>query len=56
MSDGHTGYSRLTQRLQFGLDMCQASLLTEGNLMRAAAGKTGRSFEACALRKIKIQG
>jgi hypothetical protein len=39
MSDAHTSYSRLTQRLQFGLDMCQSSLLTEGNLMRTAAGK-----------------
>jgi hypothetical protein len=38
--------------LQFRLDMCQASLLAEGNLM-GRCWETGRNFEACAMRKIK---
>jgi hypothetical protein len=55
MSDVHTGHFGVTSRLQFGLDMCQASLLAEGNLM-GCCWETGRSFEACAMRKIMSEG
>jgi hypothetical protein len=36
----HAVHSASMLRLQFGLDMCQASLLAEGNL-KGRAGKTG---------------
>ena len=55
MSDAHTSHSGVTSRLQFGLDMCQASLLAEGNLM-GCCWETGRRFEACAMRKIMSEG
>jgi hypothetical protein len=55
MSDVHTGHFGVTSRLQFGLHMCQASLLAEGNLM-GRCWETSRKFEACAMRKIKIEG
>jgi hypothetical protein len=54
-SDAHSSHSRLTSRLQFGRDMCQASLLAEGNLM-GRCWETSRKFEACAMRKIKTEG
>jgi hypothetical protein len=41
--------------LQFGLDMCQSSLLAEGNL-KGRCRETSSRFEACAMRKIKTEG
>jgi len=35
MSDAHTSHSGVTSCLQFGLDMCQASLIAEGNLLES---------------------
>jgi dihydroxy-acid dehydratase len=55
MSDVHRSHFGVTSRLQFGLDMCQASLLAEGNLM-GCCWETGRRFEACAMRKIMSEG
>jgi hypothetical protein len=55
MSDDHTSRFGVTSCLQFGLDMCQASLLAEGNLM-GCCWETGRMFEACAMRKIVSEG
>jgi hypothetical protein len=42
----------LTSRLQFGLDMCQSSLLAEGNLLGKLLGNLAASLRACAMRKI----
>jgi hypothetical protein len=36
----HTVHSSLMPRLQFGLVMCQASLLAEGNLNGTSLGKS----------------
>jgi hypothetical protein len=55
MSDVHTSHFGVTSRLQFGLYMCQASLLAEGNLM-GRCWETSGKFEACAMRKIKTEG
>jgi hypothetical protein len=55
MSDAYTSRSGVTSCLQFGLDMCQASLLAEGNLL-GSCWETSRRFEACAMRKIKSEG
>jgi hypothetical protein len=52
MSDVHTSHFGVTSCLQFGLYMCQASLLAEGNLM-GRCWETSSKFEACAMRKIK---
>ena len=53
MSDVHTSHFGVTSRLQFGLDMCQSSLLAEGNLLEKPLGNSAASLRACALRKIK---
>src|ERR1700722_12487231 len=52
-SDVRMGDFGLTSRLQFGLDMCQSSLLAEGNLLGKPLGNSAASLRACALRKIK---
>jgi hypothetical protein len=42
----------LTSRLQFGLDMCQSSLLAGGNLLGKLLVNLAASLRACAMRKI----
>jgi len=54
MSEVRARRSRLTSRLQFGRDMCQSSLLAEGNLKGCCRENLAVVFEACAKRKIKI--